>query len=119
MVIVYGIPNCDVVKKSTTWLKNNNVDFDFHNYKTEGISDTKLKEWLKELPMEKLLNKRSTTWKELSPNQQAAADSEAGAIKLMQEHNSLIKRPLVEWPDGSRTAGFDEKIFNSKLASKP
>lgn len=117
MVTVYGIPNCDTVKKSTVWLKNNAVEFDFHNYKTEGISDAKLKEWLKDVPMDKLLNKRSTTWKELTPEQQATADAKAGAIKLMREHTSLIKRPLVEWPDGSKTAGFEAAVFAEKIKS--
>jgi arsenate reductase len=117
MVKVYGIPNCDTVKKSTTWLKNNDIAFEFHNYKTDGVEDAKLKEWLKEVPLDKLLNKKSTTWKALTLEEQAKADVKSSAIKLMRNHTSLIKRPLVEWQDGSRTVGFEESVFSQKAKS--
>jgi arsenate reductase len=112
MVKVYGIPNCDTVKKSLTWLKNNGVEVEFHNYKTEGVSEAKLKEWLKQVPLEKLLNKKSTTWKGLTPEDQESANVKASAIKIMKAHTSLIKRPLIEWPNGKFTVGFDEEAFN-------
>jgi arsenate reductase len=111
---LYGIPNCDTVKKAQNWLKQNNVAFRFHNYKTEGIERKKIEEWLNETTWEKLINKTSTTWKNLTAEQKAEVDGNESAIRLMLENPSVIKRPVLE-ADRLLAVGFKidnyEKIF--------
>ncbi len=109
-MIVYGIPNCDTTRKLLLWLKENNIDFDFHDYKKMGISKSKLTIWCKQVGWEKLLNKRGTTWKGLPPDRQEKITSQLAAVNLMTENTSLIKRPVVE--AGSKLlVGFDEKNY--------
>jgi arsenate reductase (glutaredoxin) len=91
---IYGIKNCETMKKAFAWLDAHGVDYDFHDYKTAGIDVIRLKTWSKQVGWEVLLNTRGTTWRKLSPTQQANLD-EAKAIKLMSEHPSLIKRPVL------------------------
>lgn len=96
-IIVYGIPNCDTTKKALNLLKENKIVFSFHDYKQEGISKAKLEAWCNKLGLEKIFNKRSTTWKELSEAEQKRVIDQASAIKIMMEHNSIIKRPIIEF----------------------
>ena len=95
-VTIYGIPNCDTTKKAMSWLNKRNISFSFHDYKTAGISEAKLNEWIGKAGLETIFNKRSTTWKELTAAEQAMASGRAGAIKLMIMHTSIIKRPIIE-----------------------
>lgn len=112
---VYGIKNCNTVKKALEWLKDNKSDFDFHDYKAKGISDAKLRQWIKQVGWEALVNKRGTTWRQLDENTQLAVKDETSAIALMLEKTSVIKRPLIEVSDKVVALGFDEaeyeKIF--------
>ncbi len=112
MYKVYGIPNCDTVKKAITWLKENDIPFEFHNYKKEGISQEKLSEWLTQEPWEVLVNKAGTTWKKLSEEEKA--NDNASAITLMLDKTSVIKRPIIEG-DKIVAIGFKsenyEKVF--------
>jgi Spx/MgsR family transcriptional regulator len=112
MIHLYGIPNCDTVKKALDFLKENKVAFTFHDFKKEVIPAIQLKAWSKAIGRQILLNKKSTTWRALTPGEQEAASTEKGSVKLMQEKPSVIKRPVVEWSNGKITAGFDEKVFN-------
>ncbi len=96
MLTVYGIPNCDTVKKTLDWLKTNNIAYRFHNYKTEGINQQKLEEWLTQVPLEKLVNKASATFKGFSEEEKSQITDPASAMKLMTERSSVIKRPVVE-----------------------
>ncbi|HEY1025196.1 MAG TPA: ArsC family reductase [Sphingobacteriaceae bacterium] len=105
---VYGIKNCDTVKKALTWLQNHNVEFEFHDFKKLGVSEEKLQEWGDKLGWEKLLNKKGTTWRKLDPAVQQAVNSEAEAFKLMQDKTSVIKRPVIEAGDRI-SIGFDEE----------
>lgn len=114
MVTIYGLSNCDTTRAAIKWLKAHNEAFTLHDYKTDGITPEKLAAWLGKLPQEKLLNKKSTTWRGLDATAQATAATQAGAIQLMQAHTSLIKRPLIEWADGSQTVGYDERLFEEK-----
>ena len=111
MYTVYGIPNCDVIKKTTTWLTERKIAFDFHDYKQKAISAEKLAEWCKQKGWETIFNKRSTTWKELDAATQAKTTNEAAAIRVMQEHTSIIKRPVIERNGKVVAVGFIEKIF--------
>jgi Spx/MgsR family transcriptional regulator len=110
---LYGLPNCDTTRAAMKWLKENKIDFEFHDFKKQGISISKLKAWLGQIPVEKLLNKQSTTWRGLTPGEQATSSSTQGAIDLMQKHTSLIKRPVIEWNNKTITAGYTIDVFKS------
>ncbi len=118
MYKVYGIPNCDTVKKALTWLKDHNIPFEFHNYKTEGITAEKLKVWSKQVGWEVLLNKKSTTWKGIDPAVQATVTSVKNAVSLMKENTSLIKRPVIELNNEVVGVGFDAASYEEKFRSK-
>ena len=104
-VILYGIPNCNSVKKAMDYLNANKIDFVFHNYKKEGIDADKLKSWISKVGWEIIFNKKGTTWKSIA-DQYNKLDEKI-AIKIMLEHNSIIKRPIIE--SGKKLiVGFDE-----------
>ncbi|MBN8785707.1 MAG: arsenate reductase [Terrimonas sp.] len=107
---LYGIPNCDTTKKAMDWLKLNKIDFAFHNYKEAGISVQKLNEWCDKAGWEKILNKRSTTWRELPAAKQKAVTDQPSAVQVMQQNNSIIKRPVLEYKE-QLLIGFDEKKY--------
>lgn len=110
---LYGIKNCNTVKSAIEWLKKKKVEFDFHDYKTKGITGEKLKEWSKQVGWENLVNKRGTTWRQLDPDLQKTITNEKAAIALMKEKTSVIKRPLIE-KDGKVVAlGFDEEAYRT------
>ncbi len=112
MLKVYGIPNCDTVKKTTTWLKENNLAYAFHDYKKEGISQEKLQEWLMQVPYEKLVNRAGTTFKSLSDDEKSKIVDNATAIALMLEKTSVIKRPIVE-SDKILAVGFKKEEYEA------
>lgn len=117
MVQVYGIPNCNSVKNSLTWFKENNVAFEFHDFKKEGITAVKLKDWLKTSLLEKILNKKSTAYRNLTVTEQQKTTQVSDAIKLMQGNTNLIKRPVVEI-DGTVLHGFNKEEFNQVFFKK-
>ncbi len=94
-VLLYGIPNCDTVKKARTWLEANGVAYTFHDFKKQGVDEAMLRGWLAHVPLSTLLNKKGTTYRALSDAEKANADNEADAIALMQQSPSLIKRPVL------------------------
>lgn len=96
MLTVYGIPNCDTVKKAVTALKENQLPYTFHDYKKQGITPEKLAFWLTQYPKETLINRAGTTWKQLSDEQKEAVKDNESAIALMMEKPSVIKRPVIE-----------------------
>lgn len=110
-VKLYGIPNCDSVKKAKDWLQEHDVAIDFHDYKILGISKAKLNEWCKKVDWMTLLNKKSTTWRGLDLETQAAVTNQKAAVSLMQEYSSLIKRPVIELNSGELLIGFDAKVY--------
>ncbi len=111
---IYGIRNCDTVAKVFKWMEANGLKYEFHDYKTEGITKDKLVEWEKQAGLDKILNKRSTTWKELSPEEQALAGTREGAFTLMQEKTSMIKRPVIE-TGKALLVGFDKAEYEKAL----
>lgn len=113
-ITLYGIPNCDVVKKTFKWLDAHKITYDFHDYKQSGISKEKLAQWCKENGWETIFNKRSTTWKELPVAEQEGLKGEADAIRLMIAHNSIIKRPVIEYGKGI-IVGYNEAAFIKHL----
>lgn len=112
---VYGIKNCNTVKSALDWLKKNNIEIEFHDYKAKGITDAKLKSWSKQVGWESLVNKRGTTWRQLDEKVQAKVTNETAAIALMKEKTSVIKRPLIEVGDKVVTLGFDEQELIKKF----
>lgn len=114
MITVYGIPNCDTIKKTINWLKANEVPFHFHDYRKDGISDDRIVKWLDSQPLDKVLNKASTTWKGLTDEEKSTAADQDSAIALMVKQPSMIKRPLIEAENGAVVAvGFSEKVFDA------
>lgn len=114
MVKVYGIKNCSTVKKALDWLTERGIDYTFHDYKKSGISKDKIDEWQKVFGWEPLVNKRGTTWRKLDNELQAAIIDPGSASKLMQEHTSLIKRPIIEG-NGKYLLGFNEEEYDKNL----
>ena len=114
---VYGIKNCDTVKKALTWLDDNGIVYEFHDFKKQGVEAGTLTEWVEKVGWEKLVNKKGLTWKKLEPEVQASIISAGPAIQLMQEKTSIIKRPVVE-RDDALLVGFDVKEFESKLGKR-
>jgi len=107
---LYGIPNCDTVKKTRRWLDDNGVEYEFHNYKKLGVETSTLKKWCKEHGYENLINKRGTTWRRLDDTEKENLNQK-NAIALMQSNTSLIKRPIVEH-NNLRLIGFDETQYS-------
>jgi arsenate reductase len=113
--IIYGIKNCDTVKKALNWLNQKNIAFDFHDYKTKGISEGKLKEWCKQTGWESLVNKKGTTWRQLDEKVKNKIVNESEAIQLMMEKTSIIKRPLIEKGQKMVVLGFDIDEYSKKF----
>jgi arsenate reductase len=105
---VFGIPNCDTVKKARLWLADSGRDFAFHDFRKDGLSEDMVRRWLAHVPMDKLLNKRGTSWRKLSDADKANED-EAHLMALMVSHPTLIKRPVIE-AGGAVTVGFTDDV---------
>ena len=103
---IYGMPYCDSTKATMKAFDQQNIAFELHDYKTEGITEEKVKSWLEQVPADKLLNMKSTTWRGLSPQEQALADDPATLPALLQKHTSLMKRPVVELDGKVETVGL-------------
>ncbi|PHV10301.1 ArsC family reductase [Chitinimonas sp. BJB300] len=107
---LYGIPNCDTVKKARAWLNEHGKSHEFHDFKKHGVSAELLGQWVAQLGWEVLVNKQGTTWRKLDSASQAAVVDAASAISLMQAHPSLIKRPVLNH-DGQLLVGFKPEIY--------
>ncbi len=112
---LYGIPNCDTVKKARKWLDASDLDYTFHDYKKEGADREKLERWADRCGWEVLLNRRGTTYRRLPESEKEGIDREQ-AIALMLEHTSMIKRPVMETDDGDRVlVGFTQSEWENTL----
>lgn len=109
MTILYGIPNCDTMKKARKWLDDHNIDYTFHDYKKQGAPEKELKKWIKQLGWEALLNTRGTTWRKLDEATRSSIN-EKKAVEIMLENPSIIKRPVLDI-DGQYHAGFNEETY--------
>ena len=105
--ILYGIPNCDSVKRARAWLDDRGIEHRFHDFKKNGVPTERMEVWFKHLGWEALLNRQGTTWRKLDDAVRAAVVDAASAKRLMRDQVSVIKRPVVEWADGAITVGFD------------
>jgi Spx/MgsR family transcriptional regulator len=119
MITLFGIPNCDTVKKARAWLTERGIDYQFHDFKKQGVPPERLAVWIDAVGWEKLLNRQGTTWRKLdAATQNTAVDAESAA-KLLILNASLIKRPVVEWADSASgndlTVGFDAESWGKRV----
>ena len=114
MITLYGIPNCDTVKKARAWLNAQGLAHEFHDFKKAGVPADRLAVWESELGWEKLLNRKGTTWRKLDLQEQSGTVDAISAQALMRTQPSLIKRPVVEWGNRS-TIGFDPVVWAAGL----
>ncbi len=113
MLTIYGIKNCDTMKKAFAWLDAQGITYAFHDYKKSGISRQKLQEWETAVGWETLLNRKGTTWRKLDAAIQTSI-TQTSALQLMQEQTSLIKRPVLEH-NAALLTGFDPAVWASSL----
>jgi len=117
MTILYGIPNCDTVKKARTWLDGQHIAYTFHDFKKSGVPVDAIDAWIAAVGWEKLVNRKGTTWRKLDPASQAAVQDAASAKALMLAQPSVVKRPVVDWSDKAgrdTTVGFDAEAWQAR-----
>ncbi len=112
---LYGIPNCDTVKKARTWLADNGHDFSFHDFKKQGLERATVAGWLEQLDWEVLVNRKGMTWRNLTDEQKAAVTDKAGALELMLSNPSVIKRPVLD-RGGKLSVGFSADQYRALFA---
>ena len=110
-IAVYGLTNCDTVKKARRWLDAQGLDTSFHDFKKEGADPDRVARWIGEAGLDRVLNRRGTTWRKLSEEDKARAEGDA-AIALLVDNPSMIKRPIVEYR-GGLLVGFDEEAWRA------
>ena len=115
MTTLYGIPNCDTVKKARAWLAEHGVTHTFHDFKKQGVPETELNHWLAAAGWEKLVNRKGTTWRGLDEATRNTVVDNATARALLLAHASVIKRPVVVWADGAITVGFDAADWQRRV----
>ncbi len=116
---VYGIPNCDTVKKARKWLDANGLEYTFHDYKKEGADSAKLETWIADQGLDVVLNKRGTTYRKLSDPEKADAADNHKAAALLVQHTSMIKRPVAEYDAANGSGilvGFKEDTWSAALS---
>ncbi|WP_287787745.1 MULTISPECIES: ArsC family reductase [Atlantibacter] len=111
MVILHGIKNCDTIKKARRWLESHQIDYQFHDYRTDGINAEMMHKFTDELGREALLNTRGTTWRKLDDARRNAITDAQSAIALMLEMPAIIKRPLLCAPGKPMLLGFNESQY--------
>ena len=116
--ILYGIPNCDTVKKARTWLADNGQEFEFHDFKKQGLDRATVQHWLEQLDWETLVNRKGTTWRKLSDERRAQVVDKASALDLMLENPSVIKRPVLEGA-GKLSVGFSVAQYEELFGDWP
>lgn len=112
---LYGIPNCNTVKKARAWLAEHEVDFQFHDFKKDGVDEALLNEWLTQTPWEKLVNRAGMTWRNLDEQTKTSIRDNASATQLMMEKPSVIKRPVLVENGKILSLGFDETAYQKLL----
>lgn len=115
-ISIWGIKNCNTMKKAFNYLDDHHVNYQFHDYKKEIMSTELLQQILKTIPLEQLLNKKSTTWRSLTEKDKEKANDQTTAVELMQNYPTLIKRPIIELND-SFLVGFSEENYEQFFKS--
>ncbi len=114
---LYGIPNCDTVKKARAWLAGQGIAYRFHDFRKDGVPQPRLEQWLQAFGWEKVVNRQGTTWRKLDAAQQAGVTDAGSALQFLLANPSAIKRPVVEWAGGTTTIGFDPAAW--VLSARP
>ena len=114
-ITLYGITNCDTVKKARTWLDTHGTAHQFFDFKKHGVPEQRLAAWVKAMGWAPLVNSRGTTWRKLDNATRAGVADAPTAIALMLAYSSVIKRPVIEWTDGSVSVGFDSVEWRKRL----
>ncbi|MET0179247.1 MAG: arsenate reductase [Novosphingobium sp.] len=117
---LYGIPNCDTVKKARGWLDGLGLSYTFHDYKKSGVEPAKLREWVDARGWETILNRKGPTFRKLDEGDKTDLDADK-AVSVMCAHTSAIKRPILEYADGDDSGllvGFDEQEWSTALAGE-
>ena len=115
MTTLYGISNCDTVKRGRLWLTDKGIAYQFHDFKKQGVPDAALEHWIKIVGWERLLNQKGTTWRALDDTLRASVVDGASAKSLLMQHSSAIKRPVVQWSDQQVTVGFNEDDWLNRI----
>lgn len=113
-ITLYGIPNCDQVKKARAWLTLHGIGHEFHDFKKAGIDRRLIESWLRHMQWDTLVNRKGTTWRALPEARKLAIADAGSAIELMLESPSVIKRPVL-WTGSSVHAGFSEQLYQQLL----
>jgi arsenate reductase (glutaredoxin) len=116
-IVIYGIKNCDTMKKARAWLDKNGVAYEFHDYKTAGIERARLEKWEKKVGWETLLNRAGTTFRKLPDKDKSGLNAEK-ALTLMQQQPSMIKRPVLELGGGKLLVGFSSERYGEAVAPR-
>lgn len=111
---LYGIAHCDTVRRARAWLAGRGVEVAFHDFRKAGVPAARLDAWLDALGWEALLNRRGTTWRALDATTRAGVVDRPSAVAVMLDSPSVIKRPVVEWPNGAITVGFDPAAWAAR-----
>ncbi len=111
MMKLYGIPNCNTVKKARVWLDENQAQYEFHDFKKLGVNQSMIENWLAQQPWEKLINRAGMTWRKLSDETKANITNNASAAALMADKTSVIKRPILEQDGKILALGFKEDTY--------
>ena len=114
-VQVFGIPNCDTVKKARDWLTAQGIEITFHDFKKQGLTGDRVTQWLQQVDWAVLINRKGTTWRQLSDEEKAAITDTDSAQKLAIRLPSVIKRPVVVWTNGDVTVGFDPADWSNRV----
>jgi arsenate reductase (glutaredoxin) len=115
MTTLYGIPNCDTVKKARIWLTEHGVDYQFHDFKKQGVPQPQIDTWLGAVGWETLINRKGTAWRGLDDATKAAVVDATSARAVALASPSVIKRPVVQWADGTVSVGFSPERFSERL----
>ena len=113
-ITIYGIKNCDTMKKARAWLDKHGIDYAFHDYKTAGIERERLEQWCKNVGWETLLNRAGTTFRKLPDNNKAGIDAKK-AVALMLAQPSMIKRPVLDLGAGKLVVGFKPETYEASV----
>ena len=108
---LYGIPNCNTVKKARAWLDEQQIDYIFHDFKKAGVDQNLLDNWLSQQPWEKLVNRAGMTWRKLDDDKKNSISDNNSAAKLMLDKTSVIKRPILEKDGKILALGFKEETY--------
>ncbi|MEN5017616.1 ArsC family reductase [Erwinia sp. Eh17-17] len=115
---MYGIKNCDTIKKARKYLDAQGMDYQFHDYRADGVDAELLQRFMDTLGWQALLNTRGTTWRKLEESERNAVDNPAAALKVMLAQPAIIKRPLLCAADGSMLLGFSEATYSPFIQEK-